>query len=535
MNSSHAEQDITALPYLLGLATIIALLGLSVYLSYRLAIEETQSRGAAIASEVLDRAHAISRQIEGAFKDLQTQPADQACSEANIRQMRNLAMAAGYLRAIGYVKNDRLLCSSYGHHGDGIELGPPDYTSRIGYGVRSSVQIPLAAGARFLVTTNLESGYCAFALPSMALEVMREQTDIGVGLFGVQSGKIILHRGPIEAAWMSRLNEASALSHRVSLGYLVTSLQSSTYDYAVYVAQPQAVIWQEWLRFSAILIPLGALAGFALAGLIVLQAKRHQSMPQQLLRALDNEELSVAYQPIVNLQTGQWVGAEALLRWRQANGSWMNPAIFIPVAERNGLIRKVTNRVIEIVTRDFPHINQHGPFRISVNFSATDLADPTTLTKLNHALLHAGMKSSDITVEVTESVLVDVPAVQNNVSTLRNAGTKIAIDDFGTGYCGLSYLSALELDYLKVDKCFVDTIGTDAATSHVVAHIIEIAKSLGLGMVAEGVETETQAQYLREHGVEYAQGWLYSKALPLEELCLALTQQESTKTAAPPA
>ncbi len=157
-----------------------------------------------------------------------------------------------------------------------------------------------------------------------------------------------------------------------------------------------------------------------------------------------------------------------------------------------------------------PAPRKHTGFSVSINFFPQDFADTGSVAKLQSALAASHIDLGQcVGGDYRARALPGADEVRDNIRHLRATGIKIAIDDFGTGYAGLAYLATLDLDSLKIDKIFVDTIGTDAATSHVVAHTVEIAKSMGLKMVAEGVETEAQAQYLRARGWNMPPGWFY--------------------------
>jgi sensor c-di-GMP phosphodiesterase-like protein len=241
--------------------------------------------------------------------------------------------------------------------------------------------------------------------------------------------------------------------------------------------------------------------------------------------AAKRREFILEYQPVVDLTTGRWVGAEALVRWKCA-GQIVRPDSFIPVAEESGVITVITRCVAEIVANDLPMLLQiHPEFRMAMNLSAADLRSDETLDLLRRVVRTPGVEPENLMVEATEHGFLQGDEAQQLISAIREMGIGVAIDDFGTGYSSLGRLQTLELNSLKIDKSFIDTIGTDGATSQVVPHIIQMGHSLGLEMVAEGVETEIQADYLRRSGVLHAQGYLFSKPITLQALCDGLLEQ----------
>jgi sensor c-di-GMP phosphodiesterase-like protein len=169
---------------------------------------------------------------------------------------------------------------------------------------------------------------------------------------------------------------------------------------------------------------------------------------------------------------------------------------------------------------------------ISVNIVATDIVTGRILGALDGALVDTGIGAEQIWLELTERGLMDIESARTTLDELRRRGHRIAIDDFGTGYSGLQRLAQLPVEMLKIDKSFIETVGTGAPTSLVTGHIIAIARELDLRLVAEGVETEAQAAFLREQQVEFAQGWLFSRAVPADDF-LVFLQRNRVRTDRP--
>jgi sensor c-di-GMP phosphodiesterase-like protein len=235
----------------------------------------------------------------------------------------------------------------------------------------------------------------------------------------------------------------------------------------------------------------------------------------------------------MDMVSGTCVGAEALARWRVEDGAWVGPDVFIPLAERVGLIGQVTLAVMTTVFRELaPLLRDGSGFSVNVNLASEDLLNERFASALASGLARHGIEPSSVKLEITERALITSEAARKIISELRQRGHQVVIDDFGTGYSSLSYLERLELDALKIDKSFVDGIGTGAVTGGVIGHIIEMAGSLGLGLVAEGIENAEQVDWLLARGVRFGQGFRYSKPLEAASF-IAFRQARSLQVLAP--
>jgi sensor c-di-GMP phosphodiesterase-like protein len=275
---------------------------------------------------------------------------------------------------------------------------------------------------------------------------------------------------------------------------------------------------------------LGALIGMALSFIY----RRSRNLEQQLRRAIAHDDLQVAYQPIVSLSSGRIVGAEALARWTNEEGSPVGPDVFIKLAEENGFVGSITKLVVRRALNAFANtLRNHPGFRLSVNVAAADLADPSFLPMLDASLDRAKVPSKSLVIEITESSTANREVAMETIRALRRRGHSIHIDDFGTGYSSLSYLLYLSVDTIKIDKAFTQVIGTESVTVAILPQILAMAASLQLEVVVEGVETHQQADYFCNAKLPiYGQGWLYGRPVSAEEFH-GLLARESEKPAAP--
>jgi sensor c-di-GMP phosphodiesterase-like protein len=455
-------------------------------------------------------------------------PEKEACLPAHIQKMQEFNVTGFFLQAVAHIQDSRIVCSSISEIFDGMALGKPFRIEPDGTRVWTNIKIADWQDHHLVIFEK--SGWAIMFVPAHAIEALGD-SEISVGVFGIQSHRLYTSKGDIDPTWLQRYQGGQALTfidkERHQLVYIAPNKLNLT---AVVAAMPLKDINDDIVTFIQILIPLAMVVGLLLAGLFTYMQRTRYSTKSAILRALANNEFYLEYQPIMHLPLNTCVGAEALIRWKTPDNTFISPDTFIPAAEAAGVICQITQRVFELVARDMRSaFNMHADFHVGINISSHDIRSGKLLELIKQLKKTTGAQGKQILIEVTERGFLDDEEALMTIKNIRDCGVRVAIDDFGTGYSSLSYLTKFQLDYLKIDKTFVDSVGTDAVTSHVAFHIIEMAKTLKLDMVAEGVETAAQADILQSRGVHHVQGWLYSKSLKRKDF-YAFLEKHSAQT-----
>ena len=303
-------------------------------------------------------------------------------------------------------------------------------------------------------------------------------------------------------------------------------LGSSRYDFSVTAGFPKGETWRymrsQYPPLFSLLIFFGVISG----SLGHFLQKRTSSPTHEMQRALDAAEFVPYFQAVVHGDSKKLSGIEVLMRWNHPKEGLVRPDLFIPFAEHSGLIVPMTRSLMQQTATLLAPLSASfkEPFHIGINITASHCQDLDLVKDCREFLDAFAPGSIHLVLELTERELIEPTAITHQLfDQLRDLGVKIAIDDFGTGHSSLGYLRQFNVDYLKIDQSFVAMIGIDTLSSHILDSIIELAIKLGLAMVAEGVETQQQSDYLTAHNVNFLQGYLYGRPMPGVEFISALS------------
>ncbi|NLP63666.1 EAL domain-containing protein [Paraburkholderia sacchari] len=475
------------------------------------------------ANKAVMRTDLVTYQAFAALSDLDRIPG-RFCSQAKLEQAARVLYNYRYVQDAGSYGNGRYLCSPLlgDVRTEHFALSPPDYRTNDGYLIWFQQKSPLSEVRKDIQIGRsgnyvaIDSGSYVDLIDPARRPIAAIQTTTGT-LLAISPGA-----DPDEMlnAWKHDGNVKSDQWY-----YAVA--RSSTRPVGVVVRSARGSIAGGWPKLLAAWLSIGVIVGAALGWLAYRRVTRQLSFPATLEWAIARRMIDVVYQPIVNLADGKCMGVEALVRWT-LNGRSISPEVFVRVAEDNQLIQPLTDLVLEKTIAQLGALLAANPtFYVSINVSAEDLATFRFLNLLNASLNGTGIAPMQIRIEATERSFMNADTTRGVIAAFRSAGHPVYIDDFGTGYSSLSYLQTFEIDVLKIDRSFVDTIVQDTASSVVAPHIIAMAHELNVEIIAEGVESAAQAAWLRNKGVQYAQGWYYAKAMAANELTRWLGQNRA--------
>jgi len=512
---------VLAMPLVLCLAIAY---GLSI-LHFRDAAQTLAERNARRAAEVL--AHGdllladLARTTEG------------HCSPAIVAAMGQAVFHSVYFREAGIEQDGNLVCTS-------VEMMPPGFNipnatrrpaGRVGATEILAPTRTIRGGSSLILNRPLTGDrklYINLLLdPQLLVETVgfEEGLEATTFLDDHPNGGLLALDQQVPALVAELHAPLSVGAHQVEGGLYAVARAGDSPLYAV-MSVSNADVARHWRTQ----MQPAAFVGFLASLLALLLLRRYlpqRSALEDLRDAIAAGEMLVEYQPIVDAVERRVVGAEALVRWQHPQRGRVMPDEFIPLAESSGLITPLTDRVLESVKRDLDRLKPLPPgFRISINLARAQLTDQNLLRSLD-ALFGPDARLDALGFEVTEREMLANVAEQARtlVTELRRRGAEVSIDDFGTGYSGLSHLRHLPLHHIKIDRSFVRALDTEAVTANLVVSIVALARSLELGLIAEGVETERQREALLALGVRVQQGWLYSKAVDVAGLQARLAQR----------
>jgi sensor c-di-GMP phosphodiesterase-like protein len=476
------------------------------------------------AIQVLDRSGQVLNEVHALLTNA-VSSGRAFCSEGELGFLRDLVYNARYIRDIGRLRDGQLICTSTG----GVLASPyitersPDVVIDEGEEIYIGQALTTAPSQRATIVQRTQSNVVidpqAFdnLLPRplrYSIWIRAHTRDHLVGLWGAD---------------VSARSTALKKSGRLAVEDRLTSIACSPQgDLCAAASHDGRDIRARNFPLLLGYTLLSAVAGAGLLAALIFGLKREQKLAAQLRRAIRRNDMTLVYEPVVDLASSRMVGAEVLVRWQDEGGKPVHPEVFIALAEELGLIGGITEFVIRQAIQELAEVLRNHDFRLSINVAAADLTGSALLELLDRHVHAQQIPPARVALELTERSTADRGQIAAAIAALRAHGYPVYMDDFGAGYSSLSYLHELSVDRIKIDKSFTDALGTEAVTASVVPQILSMAASLNLGVIVEGVETSAQEASLRRLGVQFAQGWLYGKPMMAKELKARLVREKGS-------
>lgn len=432
------------------------------------------------------------------------------CSDEELSYLRKWVFNASYVRDMGRVKDAHIDCTTALGR-----LNPPPPTSPgdiviDGRKLFASIPLLINPQARGIVIES--NGVTVVLNPADYATLNQPPMYFSALIYDRSTGRVLTFIGPpvpLSGA------EVAAQNQLVRNGIYYRPLCSKLSAVCVVGYETESSMAAQDEAHLIARVGVGALIGILVGLSLILFFNRQRTLVRSLRRAIRNGQLSVRYQPVVDLDTGAIVGAEALVRWITESGESIPPEHFVAAAENKGFVGEITRVVITSVTEEIDDLLMLEGFTATVNITTQDLCDPAFFEFVDQAVKSARIMPQSLGFELTERSTADRDVVIHAIERLRTSGHPVYIDDFGTGYSSLAYLHDLKASAIKIDRAFTLTVGTEAVTASVVPQILDMASRLNLMVVVEGIEMQKQADYFRfGHTGIRGQGWLFGRPVP---------------------
>ncbi len=481
------------------------------------------------AGVILDRANDLVRETRVAIVQvsrLTTEP----CSADDLAAMRLIAINLFFLMDIARGHDGHVQCDIAGGTEPPIrDLGPPSFSSRLGLKVWIDAAVFPDRRLRAIVAEG--GGVMTFSRPVMFTDKFKALGDANAAITSIDGNRLFAWSdnpaAPPAPFTDGGVWRGSPLEHRLRVcdqdGNLCVHLHGAALT----------GLWPIPLPVLLVLMLVGLVVGLMVYGLGAAWLASRRTLLNRLRRAIRNDDMVVVYQPLVCMSDRRLVGMEALARWQLRSGEMVSPDIFIPMAERQGLIKDLTANIITRVLSEMAGVlMSNESLYVCINISLEDLLSPTLAEHLDAECLLHGVGRSQVALEITERATDEVDRISEAVHRLRDRGFRVCLDDFGTGYSSLGYLATLPIDKIKLDKLFTRSVGTSLVGTIVLSQICAMVKTLELRIVFEGVETEEQAAALCELAPgAIGQGWLYGRPMPAADIARIAFRAEAATAA----
>jgi len=442
------------------------------------------------------------------------------CSDQELASLQATTFASRDLKDIGRTHSGTLYCSAFlGRLAQPYLEGRPTIVLADGTNVYTDVAVVLAS-TDHATATVVESGNVDVVLSPTAFDLWsRPHVGYTIAWTNHKTGQFIPVAGEKLALDAPKL---MTQGFEIARGVLYHTQCSTANPVCAVTWEELANIWRGSRRMQVAYAILGGVLGLALGLAIAFWYARATCLESQLHHAIkqDSRALYVVYQPIMDLASRRCTGCEALVRWSDRYGVSIAPDIFVKLAEEAGFIEELTELVVRRSIRELgPRLREHPEWTLAINVAAADMLGERLFALLNRYVREVGIHPDQIILELTERSTADLDRVRNSLQQLSRSGYKVHVDDFGTGFSSLSYLNQLAVNAIKVDRSFTNTIGTEAVNASILPQILSMAESMNVDVIVEGVETQSQLEYLESTDkAVHAQGWYFGRPMPATEL-----------------